>query len=155
MENQPKPDLVIPVGHLPVLINSAIAESMLQTERRLENGEFEWRWRDGEGSTETQEWTAWSRSPPLDFFSDEKIAVKLLSKFCAQNGLTAELQFVEGNWAGRIGRVTGEGQAQIVGRPALMSTMAQTICMMICSVIKVDLAARHRDLFPGHYLVLQ
>lgn len=147
------------MDHMPTLINASLAEAMLRTERRVNDaGAFEWRWRDGEGSQKQEDWSPWSERPPLDFFGDTDTALKLLEKFCEQNGLTFESQLVAsgaGKWAARIGRITSEGQAELVGKQVLMSTLAQAACMAICSVIKVDLAARHKELFPGHYIALQ
>jgi hypothetical protein len=145
------------MDHMPTLINASIAEAMLRTERRVNDaGAFEWRWRDGDGSQKQEDWSPWAEQPPLDFFGDTDTALRLLSKFCGQNGLTFEAQLIQGgHWAARIGRITGEGQAEVVGKPVMMATLAQSACMAICSVIKVDLAARHRELFPGHYIAPQ
>ena len=152
--NQPK-QIEIPGEHVPLLLNSLLAEQVMGFERRLnpETGRHEWSGKDSQGTE-----VPWSDTPPFDFAGDAGLAISLAERVCKEGGLVLDLQ-VDGEsmmWSVKLGRLTGPESAEIVGRPGRGRPLSVMICLIIVSTLEhASVQAQHRLLFPAHYLVLQ
>lgn len=141
-----------PKEHIPLLLNSIICEQLLGFTRELVGNEFVWTGKgmDGEVTHELfdlvrEDAVAFdmavrfvdAQQPPMGFQITRIPAIE-------QRGTKAQFQA----FLMRIGP-GGEGVpfAQAAGYKA-----GATIALLVAGQLGVDIAARHRELFPGHYM---
>lgn len=146
----------IPGEHVPLLVNSLLAEMLFGVSRRLnpQSNVFEWGGTDSEGKD-----VGWHDTPPFDFAMDDEVALELTTKICRDQGLVLDLQMdPSGGWAAKFGRPTpgSEDTADMVGRPVRTNKLSMSLSLLVCSTIPgASMLAQHQTLFPGSYLVLQ
>jgi hypothetical protein len=145
----------LPPEDIPLVLNSLIAEQLLDFKRLFNGEEFIW---TGTGSDGTQVHEL------FDFVHNDGMVLDLMQRFCRENQLGFQFNFVP---AMKVGAADSPEHVLMYllrpdagGNPSIAMQVtgrrfAPSALMLLCGYIGADPRKQHRELFPGRYLATQ